>query len=287
MLSSALMALFAAEISKLPGKAFNIVVSNNFVKSNFSAVALSILGVSFVLLVINLLNYYFIEVVSSRMESDTREELYVNLLGKSQTFHNSHRSGDIMASASNDVWLLNGMTNPGVSNLFNAIFYFIVPIVLIASINSKLLIIPVIYNIIFFISLRQFAKKFAPIATNNTESYSQMNADLKETLSGISLVKATSNEKQIFTKFIKNITWNRDVGVMQAKLQSFYLPALLYGVALIGSFIYSIFLYRNGEIHIGDIIAYIGFLQMLMPIHQDLLIVFLVLNWGWLQQNEF
>jgi ATP-binding cassette, subfamily B, bacterial len=39
----------------------------------------------------------------------------ISLLGKSQTFHNRQRVGDIMARATNDVRQLNPMMNPGVS----------------------------------------------------------------------------------------------------------------------------------------------------------------------------
>ena len=42
------------------------------------------------------------EVLAKRIERDTRDELYVSLLGKSQTFHNRQRVGDIMARAAND-----------------------------------------------------------------------------------------------------------------------------------------------------------------------------------------
>ncbi|MCZ7667165.1 MAG: hypothetical protein M5U34_08080 [Chloroflexi bacterium] len=37
------------------------------------------------------------EVVAQRMERDTRDELYVSLLGKDQSFHGRQRIGDIMA----------------------------------------------------------------------------------------------------------------------------------------------------------------------------------------------
>ena len=41
------------------------------------------------------------------MEKDTRSELYLNLLGKSQSFHDEQRLGDILARATNDVRQLN------------------------------------------------------------------------------------------------------------------------------------------------------------------------------------
>ena len=43
------------------------------------------------------------EFLAQRVERDARDELYVSLLGKSQTFHGRQRIGDIMARATNDV----------------------------------------------------------------------------------------------------------------------------------------------------------------------------------------
>ena len=53
------------------------------------------------------------EFLAQRLERDARDELYLSLLGKSQTFHNRQRVGDIMARATNDVRQLNDMIEPG------------------------------------------------------------------------------------------------------------------------------------------------------------------------------
>ena len=50
--------------------------------------------------------------LAQRFERDAREELYVSLLGKSQTFHNRQRVGDIMARATNDVRHAEPMSSP-------------------------------------------------------------------------------------------------------------------------------------------------------------------------------
>jgi ATP-binding cassette subfamily B protein len=42
-------------------------------------------------------------VVGERVERDTRQELYLSLLGKSMTFHDLQPVGDTMARATNDV----------------------------------------------------------------------------------------------------------------------------------------------------------------------------------------
>src|SRR6185295_16176222 len=70
-------------------------------------IALSILGLVIVRGLLDMTNSWSVETLGQRMERDAREELYISLLGKSQTFHNRQRVGDIMARATNDVNQLN------------------------------------------------------------------------------------------------------------------------------------------------------------------------------------
>ena len=61
------------------------------------------------------------EVLAQRMERDTRDELYLNLLGKSQSFHDEQRLGDIMARTTNDVRQLNYLISPALTLIFQAL----------------------------------------------------------------------------------------------------------------------------------------------------------------------
>ena len=71
--------------------------------------------------------------LAKRIERDTRDELYVSLLGKSQTFHNRQRVGDLMARGANDVRQLGTMFSPGIDLLVDSLSQGIVPIIFIAS----------------------------------------------------------------------------------------------------------------------------------------------------------
>ena len=52
------------------------------------------------------------EVIGQRLERDTRDELYVNLIGKSMSFHDQHPPGDVMARPTTDVREIDLMLNP-------------------------------------------------------------------------------------------------------------------------------------------------------------------------------
>ena len=59
--------------------------------------------------------------LATRVERDSRHELYISLLGKSQTFHDQQRVGDIMARATEDVRQLNFLVQPGIMFIFDMV----------------------------------------------------------------------------------------------------------------------------------------------------------------------
>ena len=84
-----------------------------------------------------LLRNYSVEFLAQRIERDARDELYMSLLGKSQTFHGRQRIGDIMARATNDVRMLNLMFSPGMMLIIDSVMAIVVPLVLIARLRSS------------------------------------------------------------------------------------------------------------------------------------------------------
>ena len=94
------------------------------------------------------------EMLAQRMERDTRQEFYTNLLGKSQSFHDQQRIGDIMARTTNDVRMLNYMVSPGLALLFQSFTGLIIPILFIALLfPTQLLLVPIAFTITFLITL--------------------------------------------------------------------------------------------------------------------------------------
>ena len=71
-----------------------------------------------------------------------RDELYVNLVGKSMSFYDNHVTGDLMARATNDVREINLMFNPGINLVIGSGFFMIAPFFLVPSIHPQLLLTP-------------------------------------------------------------------------------------------------------------------------------------------------
>ena len=206
---------------------------------------------------------FSIETLAQRLERDAREELYISLLGKSQTFHNRQRVGDIMARAANDVRQLNPMLNPGVALITDSMLSTLVPLIFIAFIDLRLLAPPLVFLAIFAFLLRDYTQRLNPVAAEIRGRFGDLNAGLNETIAGIEVVKSAAQEAQEKRKFARNASLVRDYYVKEGQVQARYLPILFFGFALTAAFALGLRLVQQGELDVGQLVAYMGLMGIL------------------------
>ncbi len=263
LLAASLTNVLFSAIPRLTGLAFDEVLKPEPSAERLLSIALAILGLALVRGLLDLTNSWSVETLGQRMERDAREELYISLLGKSQTFHNRQRAGDIMARATNDVRQLNPMMNPGVSLLIESIIGIIAPLVFIAFLRVELLLAPVLFVLAYIVALRRYVRQLNPVAGEQQWRFGEMNAGLTETITGIEVVKAAAQEAQERQKFLETARRVRDLYVKQGEIEARYLPLLLLGFALTGAFAHGLWLVSTGQLSIGELVAYMGLMGVL------------------------
>ncbi|MBN1311990.1 MAG: ABC transporter ATP-binding protein [Anaerolineae bacterium] len=211
----------------------------------------------------NLLGSLSIEVIAQKMEADSREELYASLLGKSQTFHDRQRVGDVMARATEDVKTLNSMINPGFAFIYETVLGFLMPIIYIGILNLQLLLVPLIFVAIYIFTVRRYSRRLDPVTTQQRDAFGKINAGLEETISGIETVKASASENFERRKFHDNAHEYRHWFVRQGQLEAGYIPLLWYGITVGAVFLHSLILYQQETISLAEVIAVMGLMNVL------------------------
>ena len=266
-----IVALVAAIINNYATGYIQVVIGRTFDLISepgweVSALALLVFGVVIAALLqggLGLIRNYSTEFIAQRMERDSRDELYISLLGKDQTFHGRQRIGDVMARATNDVRQLNYMFSPGVMLIMDSTIGTIIPIILIAAIDVRLLIVPVLFLVFFGITLYRYNEQLNPVSQAQRKEFGNMNAGLAEAVSGIGVVKGNAQELQEEEKFDKNARAFRNYYVTQGEIQARYLPLLIFSVALAAAFILGLFMWRAGELTLGQVVTYMGLIGLL------------------------
>ncbi|MFW6183747.1 MAG: ABC transporter ATP-binding protein [Chloroflexota bacterium] len=254
--------LFSA-VPRLTGLVFDEVLQPDPNPQRVLSIALAILGLALVRGLIDLTNSWSVETLGQRLERDAREELYISLLSKSQTFHNRQRVGDIMARATNDVRQLNPMMNPGVALIIESIMAILAPLTFIAFIRLELLLAPMLFVLVYIVALRRYVRQLNPVASAQRHHFGQLNAGLTETITGIEVVKSAAQEAQERRKFMENARLVRDLFVKQGEIEARYLPLLLLGIALAGGFAHGVWLVSQGALTLGELVAFMGLMGVL------------------------
>ena len=247
----------------LVGQAFDLMLSPQRSIAGLTTLALAAFGIRLVQGAMFLIVSWTFEMIAKRLERDSREELMISLLGKSQTFHNRQQVGDIMARATNDMGTISSMIVPGISLNWSAMASLVAPIVLIGLLRVELLLTPLLFCVFFFWSLRDYMRQLNPVATASRMQFGKMNAGLTESISGIEVVKAYAQEPAARTRFALDARAFRDLFVKEGKIQAHYLPLLLFGIMFGAGFGHALYLYVNGAISVGEIISFMGLLGVM------------------------
>ncbi|QEE17019.1 ABC transporter ATP-binding protein [Promethearchaeum syntrophicum] len=204
------------------------------------------------------------ETLAQRMERDTRDEFYVSLLGKSLSFHDQQKIGDLMARSTWDVRQLNFLISPALTLILEALVNSISPIILILiKYPNQFLIAPILFSIVFAISLKRYTKKLSPVTTQSQIEFGNLNAILNESLSGIEVIKGMAQENKAGSKYKKKAKDYLNLGIKEGEIQAKYIPILFVALTITFGLLHGTLLYREGLVSIGDIIGYIGLLMIL------------------------
>jgi ATP-binding cassette subfamily B protein len=169
------------------GRAFDVITGTDWTRQELIRAALIVLAAASSQGLTGLIRNYMAEFLAQSVERDSRHELYVSLLGKSQSFHGRQRIGDIMARATNDVRSINMMFSPGVMFIIDSLMNLVIPIVLIGFIRAELLIMPLTFTVFLVITIWDYNRRLSPVSLALRDQFGSMNAELAEAIAGIAM----------------------------------------------------------------------------------------------------
>jgi ATP-binding cassette subfamily B protein len=203
------------------------------------------------------------EVLGQRLERDGRQELYATLLGKSMGFHDSHATGELMARATNDVRELALMIAPGLNLVIGSANFLILPILLAPTYHPTLIATPLLFTIGYIWAINHYLRRLQPATAQVRNSFGRLNAGLTEAMEGIETVKGAVQEEAEVARFVEYADALRKAFVNQGRIEAQFLPLLLLGLAHGLALWQGLWLYRQEALSLGDVVAYMGLVDLL------------------------
>lgn len=255
-------AALAAAVPLLIGQAFDAVSSSPPDLRGLGVAALLIAVSQIVRGALQMVRNFSAEVIGQRLERDTRDELYANLIGKSMSFHDLQATGDVMARATNDVREINLMLNPGVNLVVGSANFLVMPLIVAPTIDPSLILAPILYLLAYVVSVWAYLRKLQPAAEQVRREFGNMNTALAEAIEGVETVKGAAQEERESQRFLRTVSAWRDAFVRQGDIEAFFIPLLLLGLVQASGLLHSLLLFLAGTIDVGDVVAYNGLLLL-------------------------
>ena len=222
-----------------------------------------------VLLIIKALMFFYTDAkghgVGAMMESDMREELFTHYQKMSFSFHDKHKTGELVSRIFNDTTELGEFFHHAPEDILLYIVRFIGAFIILWLINVELVLLTVI--ILPLIGLVAFigAKRLSRLNKASKQLIGAINGQVEDSISGIRVTQSYTNESREFENFKEGnkeflnsrVKWYTNEAIIYGILE-FMVQIILVIVVVFGSV-----LIIKAQLEITDLlvfILYIGYL---------------------------
>jgi ABC-type multidrug transport system fused ATPase/permease subunit len=216
-------------------------------------------------------NRYYSEVVSQKVSYNIRNALYDRLQRLSFQFHDENQTGQLMSRATVDVEATRMFFAMGLLGIIQVMLMYFGVSYMILSINWQLGLIVLAFTVPVALLAMGFGRRIRPIWLKVQTTLGVMGTTLEESLAGVSVVKAFSQQKSEAKKFGGQAETLYDEQIKAARLMAVAWPTMIAFVSIPTVLIlwYGGVQVINGTMSVGELTAFILYLGLLMmPIRQ-------------------
>ncbi|HWF84604.1 MAG TPA: ABC transporter transmembrane domain-containing protein, partial [Vicinamibacterales bacterium] len=202
---------------------------------------------------------------SREIEYDMRNDFFAHLQTLPLSYFQTHRTGDLMSRATNDLNAVRIMLGPSVMYSANTILVFFVVLAVMLKIDARLTALALIPLPFVSISVKYFGSAIHRRFERIQAQLSDISAVAQEALSGVRVVRAYRQEYAELERFrVANAEYlRRNRGLIA--LQGFFFPSMSFFLGL-GALLILWMGSREviaGRITIGQFVAFNAYLAML------------------------
>ena len=204
---------------------------------------------------------------SMRVDYDLRKDFFWKLTSLSQNFFNTHKTGDLMSLATNDINAVRMTLGQGIIMFIDSTFLLILNLIMMIVTTNVLFASKVLFTIPLIILL---VTRFGGVIHSHFKAvqaqYGKITDRAQENFSGIRIIKAFGQEEENEKLFREENQKYYDKNIELAKLQSFFNPFIQVLSNL--SYLFLLFFGAKevmaGTMLLGDFIAFNAYLGLMM-----------------------
>ena len=230
---------------------------------------------SLFLLVLSAFAMYFLRYIwrmyilgtSYRLGQIMRFRLFDHFTKMSPSFYQKHRTGDLMAHATNDINALTRLAGAGVMSAVDATITAFVTLVTMAfSISWQMTLVAVIPLPFMAYATSRLGRKTHQAFGKSQAAFSELNNKVQESVSGIKVTKSFGYQEYELQSFqeINDMTFVKNMKTMKYDVMFDPLVLLFIGASYVLSLLMGAFMVSAGQVTVGNLVTFITYLDMLV-----------------------
>lgn len=204
---------------------------------------------------------------SMRVDYDLRKDFFWKLTSLSQNFFNTHKTGDLMSLATNDINAVRMTLGQGIIMFIDSTFLLILNLVMMIKTTNVLFASKVLFTIPLIILI---VMRFGGVIHSRFKAvqaqYGKITDRAQENFSGIRIIKAFGQEEENAKLFREENQDYYKKNIELAKLQSFFNPFIhvLSNISYMLLLLFGAKEVMAGTMLLGDFIAFNAYLGLMM-----------------------
>ncbi|MCO4506660.1 MAG: ABC transporter ATP-binding protein [Streptococcus infantarius] len=230
---------------------------------------------SLFLLVLSAFAMYFLRYIwrmyilgtSYRLGQIMRFRLFDHFTKMSPSFYQKHRTGDLMAHATNDINALTRLAGAGVMSAVDATITAFVTLVTMAfSISWQMTLVAVIPLPFMAYATSRLGRKTHQAFGKSQAAFSELNNKVQESVSGIKVTKSFGYQEDELQSFqeINDMTFVKNMKTMKYDVMFDPLVLLFIGASYVLSLLMGASMVSAGQVTVGNLVTFITYLDMLV-----------------------
>jgi ATP-binding cassette subfamily B multidrug efflux pump len=192
--------------------------------------------------------------MSRNIEYDMRQTFYQHLVDQPLSFFHEHRTGDLMARATNDLSAVRQLAGPMIMYSLQTVFVVILVLPLMFMLNWWLTLLLFVTMPLISLTVKFFGQQVHSRFEKIQDFFGQITARAQENFSGVRVVRAYAQEDAEMAAF-NNLNWQyaeRNLGLVRVEALMRPLMTFLIGFGYVLIIWAGVPLAVRGEISVGE-----------------------------------
>ena len=228
--------------------------------------ALKVLGLSAVGGFFLFLQRSLINRISRHIEYDLRQDFYAHLVDQPLSFFQEHRTGDLMARATNDLAAVRQLVGPMIMYSAQTLFTVIVLVPLLFLINWKLTLLLFVTMPLVSLTVKIFGQQVHTRFEKIQDFFAQITARAQENFTGVRIVRAYAQEGAEIAAF-NRLNWEyaqKNLSLVRIDALMRPLMTFLIGFGFVLIIWVGVPLTLRGELTVGQFVEFNMYLLRLI-----------------------